>query len=101
MANLESKPISIAEIRPPRRPRHGDRWGRWVYRTNEAQSLASAALVYEEDGHEKYYVMVLDCLTIQKRAGWLAQLAEKPWVSDEDLGRFVRALEAIVGWRKP
>lgn len=103
------EPIKISEVRSTRRSRDGDRWGHWVYRVPPS-APTNAAIVYENvsarlaapgDLNEFYYVYMRDCVTSEQRQAWLAQLAEKRWITDEDLGRFVRALEAIMGLRGP
>ncbi len=57
-------------------------WGRWTYNKNEPPSIDLC-------GH---YEIVLDRIDTDAKLGtWLLHLAEKGWVTSEDLGNLVMA----------
>lgn len=67
----------------PVKPAHGDHWGRWTLNgEGEYWSL-------DTDG---YYVPLHSIRTNAQMNDWVFQLAQKLWLTPEDLGHFVLAL---------
>lgn len=79
------------------RPPHddGDSWGPWVYHA------ATRELGYRdgERQRETYWVDLDRCRSGGEVLDWIAQLEEKAWLTETDLGHFVRALNDVVGLR--
>ena len=65
--------------------------------------LDREAMVLRHEGShpgERYEVYLGECLSLRQAHDWIAQAAEKGWVSDEVLGDLWRTLHALVGrWR--
>ena len=85
--------ILVAELErlltwPPR-----TRWGRWRL-TRDHKALEYRL---RKPAGEVYYVLLSDCRTRDGALLWITHLAGKPWMTDADLGCFVRALIDLHG----
>jgi hypothetical protein len=70
-------------------PAHGDRWGVWFYD-------ARGGLLIRKDEHGPEYAVSLLKLDANNLADGLAKLSGS-WLSDSDIGSFVRAVGDLVG----
>ena len=66
----------------------GDYWGRWV--------LDGKHLTLTEDSFP-YGVPIDDCWELDGEARWLRHLSNKTWITAEDLGNLVLALNDLLG----
>jgi hypothetical protein len=73
---------------PPR-----TRWGRWRL-TRDRKALEYRL---RKPAGEVYYVLLSDCRTRDGALLWITHLAGKPWITEADLGCFVRALIDLHG----
>lgn len=65
-------------------------WGHWRY---EPETLC---LVFKKD-HVEYDVSLRACTTPQEAFRWIDHVSRKAWLTEEELGHFVRALSEVVG----
>ena len=66
-------------------------WGRWTLDPARAVLFHSEVPSYEVD---------LECMaTCAAALNWIARLSEKRWVTPEDLGHLVLAMDAILGFQ--
>lgn len=68
----------------------GNRWGNWQF---DEENLN---LVYEP--HD-YPIDLETCRNSAEVMDWIAQLSEKTWCTNADLGDLVRALDEVFGLR--
>src|SRR5438105_423087 len=78
--------VSAAEVLDWKAPAHGDKWGRW--KLNGHGGHWSLDL-------EHYYITLNDITTNARMNDWIFQMAGKTWVTPEDLGNLVLALDDI------
>lgn len=85
--------VSLAELGGDAPPAdHGDRWGNWVY---SAESLA----LEHRDAHDHwdYEVDLERCETSAAVLDWIVQCSYKPWITHQDLGDLIEALDDLFG----
>ena len=69
----------------------GQRWGRWVYR-QETNILA----IEHPTGPAVYDIDLDRCGGQVEILDWIFHVSKKVWVTEEDLGHLVRALQACL-----
>ncbi len=69
----------------------GTRWGNWQYDADR--------LVLDYVGKDgKYEIDLETCNDAWRIVNWVLQVASKNWVTPEDIGNLVLALEGVVGY---
>jgi hypothetical protein len=81
---LSAKDLVSVEIPPPR---HGDRWGPWVYQAR------SRALIHEDVG---YPIELDDCTSCAALLDVVFHVSLKAWMSREAIGHLVQALQDLL-----
>jgi hypothetical protein len=71
-------------------PVHGDRWGKWEF---DAESLV---LKYRESGRNEYEIDLQSMTSSAEMIDWIFQLSMKTWVSRQEIGDLVRALDDLL-----
>jgi hypothetical protein len=84
---------SLADFKMPDAPKHGDRWGRWVL-NGDGQNWTLDLTDIGETGSE-YYIPLYSIHESSQLLDWIIQLADKTFVSTEDIGCLVLALDEI------
>ena len=68
----------------------GHRWGHWEYKKN--------SLTLDFRGSEGQYEVDLEqCNTSSGILDWILQISQKQWITLEDIGNLVRALDELAG----
>jgi hypothetical protein len=88
-AQVQPKQLARVRSRPP--PAHGDRWGAWFYDSR------GGLLIRKEEHGPEYSVALSDLVDAHGLVDGLAKLTGKTWLSDADLGSFVRAVADLIG----
>ena len=70
-------------------PKDGTRWGKWVYRSK------SLILVYEDHNRDFYEIDLEKCRDAAEILNWLLQISHKYWISPEDIGNLLLALDDL------
>ncbi len=69
------------------KPESGDTWGNWRYK---------AKLLTLTHVPEDYEIRLDECSTSAETLDWIFQVASKTWVTPEDLGNLILALDDII-----
>lgn len=68
------------------------KWGHWHLR------LETLELVYRNDsGFAEYVLDLEDCYDCASTMDWVAQVEDKEWTSEADVGALVSALNDLIG----
>lgn len=69
------------------RPEHGDTWGNWRY---DAKKLVLTHIPQD------YEIDLEDCSTSAKTLDWIFQMESKVWMTHEDKGNLLDALDDLI-----
>ena len=83
---LEIDAVTLLEWQPPR-PEHGDTWGNWRY---DAKRLVLTHVPHN------YEIDLQDCSTSSKTLDWIFQMESKMWMTHEDKGNLLDALDDLI-----
>ena len=83
------EPFILANVELPPPPAHGDYWGRWRY---DAENM-----VLEDTQGWGYWIPLQDIKDSASVLNWLAQLYEKNWTTDKDIGNLFDAFDDLFG----
>lgn len=87
----ESRVISAADLlkKPFPKLRHGQKWGNWTL------DLRLLTLNYSEGKGRGYEIDLEDMTDSAPMLDWIMQMSAKPWMTPEQLGHLVRALDEV------
>ena len=76
------------------RPRHGHKWGRWMF---NGQTLTLQCFMEGNDEFVIYEVDLDRCIDAPSIFDWVLQIAGKTWATPDDIGNLVLALNQLAG----
>lgn len=86
--------MKALDFKTCRRPTYGDghRWGHWRF------NKPALCLEYRAEGKLwRYEVDLTRCRTSAQILDWLCQVGAKTWVSAEDIGHLLMAIDNLAG----